>query len=72
MHLLKREISVVVHFSCHGHQIEDDNNDEIDGLDEAIVPYGAVASYDERKFKELFAGYLRDDLIWRKNYTIKK
>ena len=25
---------VVVHFSSHGQQIEDDNNDEIDGLDE--------------------------------------
>jgi metacaspase-1 len=57
---------VVVHFSCHGQQLEDDNNDEIDGLDEAIVPYGAVFSYDRSKYKELFAGYLRDDLFGEK------
>lgn len=63
---VKKGDIIVIHFSCHGHQIEDDNNDEIDGLDEAIVPYGAVASYDERKFKELFAGYLRDDLFGEK------
>jgi metacaspase-1 len=57
---------VVIHFSCHGQQLEDDNNDEIDGLDEAIVPYGAVFSSDRTKYKELFAGYLRDDLFGEK------
>ncbi len=31
----------VVHFSCHGQQIEDDNGDEADRLDEAIVTYDA-------------------------------
>ena len=31
-----------------------------------IVPYGAVWSYDESKFKDLFAGYLRDDLFGEK------
>ncbi len=63
---VKKGDIVVIHFSSHGHQIEDDNNDEIDGLDEVIVPYGAVASYDENKFKELFKGYLRDDLFGEK------
>jgi metacaspase-1 len=57
---------VVIHFSCHGQQLEDDNNDEMDGLDEAIVPYGAIFSYDRAKYKELFAGYLRDDLFGEK------
>lgn len=54
---------VVIHFSSHGQQIEDDNNDEIDGLDEAIVPYGAVFSSDPAKFEQLSPGYLRDDLF---------
>ena len=57
---------VVIHFSSHGQQIEDDNNDEMDGLDEAIVPYGAVFSYDKDKYKDLFEGYLRDDLFGEK------
>jgi hypothetical protein len=54
---------VVIHFSCHGEQIEDDNNDEIDGLDETIVPYGAVFSRNPEKFAQLSSGYLRDDLF---------
>lgn len=52
---------VVIHFSSHGQQLEDDNNDEIDGLDEAIVPYGAVFSFDPAKYKQFQSGYLRDD-----------
>lgn len=52
---------VVIHFSSHGEQIEDDNNEEIDHLDETIVPYGAVYSYDKAKFKTLAPGYFRDD-----------
>lgn len=57
---------VVIHFSCHGVQIEDDNGDEIDGLDECIVPYGAVYSRDTAVFKKLAPGYLRDDLFGEK------
>jgi metacaspase-1 len=52
---------VVIHFSSHGEQIEDDNNEEIDHLDETIVPYGAVYSYDKAKFITLAPGYFRDD-----------
>lgn len=37
---------VAVHFSSHGQQIFDDNQDEVDGKDEAIVAYGAPAYYD--------------------------
>ncbi|WP_080055515.1 caspase family protein [Spirosoma aerolatum] len=32
---------VVIHFSSHGQQIDDDNKDELDAYDEAIVCYGA-------------------------------
>jgi len=49
---------VVVHISSHGQQIMDDNGDELDGYDEAIVAYGAPASYDP-----LYKGenHLRDE-----------
>ena len=32
---------VYLHFSCHGQPVEDKNGDEIDGWDEAIIPYDA-------------------------------
>ena len=35
---------VCIHFSCHGQQMEDDNQDEADGLDEALIPYDASLS----------------------------
>lgn len=31
----------VIHFSCHGQLLEDDNGDESDGYDEALVPFDA-------------------------------
>ncbi len=37
---------VVVHYSGHGQQISDDNNDEIDGLDEALVTINAPSLYE--------------------------
>jgi hypothetical protein len=53
---------VVVHYSGHGHQLTDDDGpqDELDGYDEVLVPYGAPA--------ELVKGYtgeyhLRDDRV---------
>jgi hypothetical protein len=49
---------VVIHFSSHGQQIEDDNGDELDGYDEAIVAYGAPAYYEEDYD---FSQHLRDD-----------
>lgn len=54
---------VVIHFSTHGEQIEDDNGDEMDGYDETIVPYGAVYSFDPKQFEKASADYLRDDLF---------
>jgi metacaspase-1 len=37
---------VVVHISSHGQQIQDFSGDELDGLDEAIVAYGAPADQE--------------------------
>lgn len=49
---------VFIHFSAHGQQIMDLDGDELDGLDEAIVPYGAPAYYEEG---EDFQKHLSDD-----------
>ncbi len=58
---------VVIHISSHGHQIEDDNtNEEQDGLDECIVPYGAVYTADRSVFNKYSSGYLRDDVFGEK------
>ncbi len=58
---------VVIHISSHGQQLEDDNeSEEMDGLDEAIVPYGAVYSMDKSIFSKVSNGYYRDDLFGEK------
>ncbi|MFT5817052.1 MAG: hypothetical protein ACI8UQ_000889 [Bacteroidia bacterium] len=51
---------VAVHFSSHGQQIFDDNKDELDGYDEAIVTYGAQAYYDSNYIGKL---HLRDEAL---------
>ena len=38
------------HFSGHGQQVQDDNGDEVDGYDEAIVPYDALRDYTPGKY----------------------
>ena len=50
---------VCIHFSCHGQQMEDNNQDEEDRLDEALIPYDAYLSYK----KDIYEGtnHLRDD-----------
>lgn len=64
LEVLKNKVSagdiVVIHYSGHGQQIFDDNGDEIDGLDEAIVPYDAFVKYTDS-----YTGqhHLRDDQI---------
>jgi hypothetical protein len=68
---VKKDDIVVIHFSSHGEQIEDDNNDEVDGLDETIVPYGAVYSADPEKFAQYASGYFRDDLFGEKVTQIR-
>jgi metacaspase-1 len=52
---------VVIHFSSHGEQVEDDNNDEADGLDEAIVSYDATLPADVKDFAKEQEMYFRDD-----------
>lgn len=54
---------IVVHFSSHGQQIYDNNGDEIDGYDEAIVAYGAPASYEAGYTGE---NHLRDEELGNK------
>lgn len=49
---------LVVHFSGHGQQVFDDNGDEVDNLDEALVPIDALATYSENYKGE---NHLRDD-----------
>lgn len=58
---------VCIHFSCHGQQMEDNNQDEEDRLDEALIPYDAYLSYK----KDIYEGtnHLRDDEL-EENLTI--
>jgi len=49
---------VVVHISAHGQQIDDNNGDEMDGYDEAIVAYGAPMYTDDGYHGE---NHLRDE-----------
>ncbi len=58
---LKKGDVVYIHFSGHGQQVLDDNGDEIDNLDEAIVPYNSYIDYVEG-FNE-GQNLIRDDQI---------
>jgi len=49
---------VVIHYSGHGQQIFDDNGDEIDDKDEALVPFDAWVKYTHNYHGE---NHLRDD-----------
>ncbi|MCD4665852.1 MAG: caspase family protein, partial [Bacteroidales bacterium] len=52
---------VVVHFSGHGQQIRDnENNDEIDGYDESVIPYDSQV-YCSTAYRG--ENHLRDDEI---------
>lgn len=50
---------IYLHFSCHGQQMADDNGDEDDGLDEALIPYDASFWYVPGKYEG--ENHLRDD-----------
>lgn len=60
---------VVVHISSHGQQIEDNNSDESDHLDEAIVAYGAPSEYDPLYHGE---NHLRDEELGAKLLQIRE
>ncbi|MFH1468074.1 MAG: caspase family protein [Pseudomonadota bacterium] len=49
---------VQVHYSGHGHQVPDDDGDELDGYDEVLVAWGAPARWDDGYHGEQ---HLRDD-----------
>jgi hypothetical protein len=51
---------VVIHYSGHGQQIQDDNQDELDGWDEAIIPWDAQIRMTDKYHGE---NHLRDDEI---------
>lgn len=57
----------LIHISSHGEQVQDDNEDETDGLDECIVTYNAVApskaKRDNISFEKIQGDYFRDDLF---------
>ena len=50
---------VYFQFSGHGQQVADDNGDELDGYDEAIVPYDSPLRYQEGVYRG--ENLLRDD-----------
>ena len=60
---------VIFHFSGHGQQIEDDNGDEADGYDEALIPYDAKANYDPVSYNG--QNHLRDDELGEKLALIR-
>lgn len=39
--------TILIHFSCHGQQVLTSDNDEPDGLDEALVPFDALSTKSE-------------------------
>ena len=61
---------VYFHFSGHGQQIEDDNGDEADGYDEALVPYDAKGKYDPVNYTG--KNHLRDDELGIKLQKIRE
>lgn len=62
---------VYVHFSGHGQQIEDDeeNPDEADGYDEALVAYDARGTYNPVKYYGQY--HYRDDQIGKQLESIR-
>lgn len=58
---IKKGDTVVFYYSGHGQQIVDDNGDETDGLDEALVPFDSPKNFK----KGVYEGQklVRDDLL---------
>lgn len=62
--------AVYLHFSCHGQQMMDDNGDEEDGLDEALIPYDAGFWYLPGKYEG--ENHLRDDELGEWIHQIRR
>lgn len=60
---------VVFHFSGHGQQVFDDNGDEADGYDEALVPYNANMRYGGGYTGQ---NHFRDDELGEKFKQLRK
>lgn len=58
-HAAKHGDHIYIHFSCHGQQMADDNGDEPDGLDEALIPYDARRRFTPGVYEG--ENHLRDD-----------
>lgn len=58
---LKNGDIVYIHFSGHGQQVMDDNGDEIDQLDESIVPYDSPMKFEAGVYQG--ENLIRDDEI---------
>jgi hypothetical protein len=52
---------IYFHFSGHGQQIQDNNEEEVDGYDEALIPYDAKGYWDDRDYHG--ENHFRDDLL---------
>ena len=52
---------IFIHFSGHGQQIVDNDGDELDGYDEAFIPYDASKYYQKNGYQG--ENHLRDDEI---------
>lgn len=65
---------VFFHFSGHGQQIQDDEKDgcldEVDGYDEALIPYDAKAMWDDADYHG--EKHFRDDLLEEKLNAVRK
>jgi hypothetical protein len=59
--LVSADASVYVHYSGHGQQIYDDNGDEVDGYDEAIVPVNAPLMYTRGIYEGEY--HIRDEQL---------
>jgi hypothetical protein len=63
---VKENDIVVIHFSCHGRQVEADSDNKLDGIDECIAPYDAAGKIDTRKpgaYEKAQATYLRGHVL---------
>ena len=62
---------VVVQFSCHGQRIQTDNDNKLDGLDECIVTYDAIAPSLSKDFQLDQANYCRGRQLGDYLYQIR-
>lgn len=61
---------VYVHYSGHGQQIPDDSNEEVDRLDEAIVPYDSPINFIDGVYEG--KNLIRDDELSKISKRIRK